>query len=136
MNPALIPIIAEKGKQFQDNEKKIIGNIVVIIVVILCIVLIWKFGSAIVQRIKENQVDKNGGSQINQWINRIQVALHEHWYNEDEEACYDVAKEIGTKEMFAKVNSAYKNKYQITMEDDLVKWLNNEELSKFYSYIQ
>ncbi len=135
MNPALIPVIAEKGKEIQTKEKKIIGKIATVVIVVLGIILIFVFGKKVVERIKENRQDRKGGSDINQWINRIQVAIHGSW-TEDEEAAYEVAKEIGTRKMFEKTNIAYKNKYQITLEDDLVKYFNNNELAKFYSYIK
>jgi len=129
-------LIAEKGKEIQDKEKAIIKKVVPIVFVVLAIVLIWKFSKAIVTRIKENQYDKNGGSQLNQWVNRFQVALHGDWYNEDEEACYTLAKEIGTKKMFSKVSSEYKKKYQITLEDDLVKYFSTSEIQKVYSFLK
>ncbi len=135
MNPALIHKIAEKGKEIQATEKKIIGKMMPIVIVTLSIILIFVFGKKVVERIKENRQDKKGGSEINQWINRIQVAIHGSW-TEDEEAAYQVAKEIQTRKMFEKTNIAYKNKYQITLEDELVKYFNNNELYKFYSYIK
>jgi hypothetical protein len=135
MNPALIPTIAEKGKEIQAKEKKIFGRIAAGAIVILSIVLIWKFGKAIAERIRENQFDKNGGSQVNEWVNRIHSALHE-WFTEDEQACYDVAKEIGLKKIFAKVNKAYKNKFQVSAEDDLQRFFNADELRTFYSYLK
>lgn len=94
---------------------------------------VWAFNRKIgnvIQDFKDGNIE--GDDPFANWARRIHNALYaDGWWNEDEEAIYKVAEEMGY-ENIDKVKQYYSALYKIDMLKDLEKWLSNRELQIFY----
>ena len=66
---------------------------------------------------------------------RIYKALHDKWHSEDEEAIYQVGREMCQKHLSG-VAMQYYSDYRIRMEDDMKRWLSTAEYQTFLDNIQ
>lgn len=116
-----------------------------IIIVMFTIVLSRKYFKNVIENIRENQADNNvektkNGKNINIIAQAYKNAVNPsgtswlQWSDgTDEDAIFNLAKD--TKGSLNEINKAYKNKFQISLVDDLRAELSSIDFSKWYSIV-
>ena len=122
-----------------------IKSVALILIVLFAIVLTRKYAQGIISNIRENQADNNvektrDGKNINiiaqaykNAINPSGVAWLQWSDGTDEDAIYNLA--IDTRGSLNEINRAFKNKFQISLVDELRSELSSEAFSKWYTIV-
>ena len=140
--------MGKKKKQKSDNTALwVIGSLVTITAIALAVQNTKKENTPYYSQLVGSAGTGNTGAgsstgassvseaKIKNWSDRIYKALHNSWYNEDEEAIYQVGSEI-CQSYLRLIGGQYFKDYGINMIDDLKEWLSVAEYQEFESRIR
>lgn len=137
MNPTNIVAANNVSTDFISDLQKPMKSAFVVLLVLAIIGLTWFFTKKIRERIKAQQFNDIDTAKdpktalAKTYATRIYTSFN--WYNDDEEAIYQVGKEMKTNKVsFNDVATAYKQGYGEDLAQRLSKTLNAKELSIFY----
>jgi hypothetical protein len=133
----------KNNKKFSiDDSVRLIS---LIIITMLSIVLSRKYLQGVIEKYRENQADNNvekskNGKNINIIAQAYKNAVNPsgtswlQWSDgTDEDAIFNLAND--TKGSLNEINKAYKNKFQISLVDDLRTELSSNEFNKWYTTV-
>jgi len=118
-------------KQYQKYETKYKITEKLIIAALL-IVFVWFAG----RKIKDWWYQNTTTEDDKDYVSLFYTALEADWWNEDETALFELAKELGTKSAFEKIDKKYNLKYGHYLRDKMAELLSTTDQNKFYSYLK
>jgi cation transport regulator ChaB len=142
MNPLMIAAAGKavesgKAKELLTEVQKPTKYAIAAVLIVIALVIIWYVTRKLYKQYQAaqfNNVDTTKdpkGALARTYANRIDSAFT--WYNDDEEAIYQVGREMRANGVsFALVASAYKAGFQTDLAQKLSSRLNSTELRKFY----